>query len=105
MSIHATLSVLLTVITTTTIVLSGTITYLAFRAARREGSRPLRLLSYGFGAITLGLLAGGMGALLFQLDAQLTLLVQGLLVAPGFVLLLRSVYAMSPKPDPVRETG
>ncbi|WP_436925060.1 DUF7521 family protein [Halosimplex amylolyticum] len=86
------LSIVIVAVTTATLVFGSTISYFAHRAANRRESRALRLFSYGFGAITLGLLLGALGAVMFGLDAEGTLLVQGLLVAPGFVLLLRSLY-------------
>jgi hypothetical protein len=85
------------VVTTVTIVIGACIAYLARRAARRSDSRPLRLFSYGFGVITLGLLVGAAGAVFLGLDVERTLLLQGLVVAPGFALLLRSLYAISPR--------
>lgn len=95
MSLHPTLTVIIAVATTVTVVVGGTIAYLAHRAADRRGARSLRLFSYGFVAITLGVFVGGSGALVFGFDAERTLLVQGVLVAPGFLLLLRSLYDVS----------
>lgn len=91
---HATLTPLIAVVTTVVVVIGATIAALANRAANRHTSRPLRLFSYGFGAITLGLLVGGVGGLVVGLGVEQTLLVQGTLVAPGFVLLLRSLYSI-----------
>ncbi|WP_164471772.1 DUF7521 family protein [Halosimplex salinum] len=88
----APLVMLIVAVTTATLVFGSIISYLAHRAASRRDSRSLRLFSYGFGTITLGLFLGAIAALVFGLDAEGTLLVQGLLVAPGFVLLLGSLY-------------
>ena len=94
MTPHATLTPLIAVVTTVAVVIGATISFLAFRAADRHTSRALRLFSYGFGAITLGLLVGGVTGLVVGLDVERTLFVQGALVAPGFVLLLRSLYSI-----------
>lgn len=94
MTLHATLTPLIAVVTTVAVVIGATITLLALRAADRHTSRALRLFGYGFAAITLGLLVGGVGGLVVGLDVERTLLIQGALVAPGFVLLLRSLYSI-----------
>lgn len=94
MSPHTLFVPFIAAVTAVTAVVGATITYLAFRAANREASKALRLFGYGFGTITLGLFVGGSSWLVFGLDGQEALLVQGLLVAPGFVLLLRSLYIL-----------
>lgn len=94
MSVHTPLTPLIVVGTVVTVVIGATITSLAYRAAGRHRSRALRLFSYGFGAITLGFLVGGAAGLVVGLDVEHTLFVQGALVAPGFVLLLRSLYSI-----------
>lgn len=94
MSTYTPFAPMVAVVTTITVVIGVTISYVAFRAARREASRALRLFSYGFGAITLGIFVGGASGLVLGLDATTSLFVQGVLVAPGFVLLLRSLYSL-----------
>lgn len=94
---HPTLTPLIAAVTTLTVFIGATITLLAHRAANRHSSPALTLFSYGFGAITLGLLFGGAGGLVFGLDVERTLFVQGVLVAPGFALLLRSLYTVPRK--------
>lgn len=94
MSTHPTLTPLIAVVTAVTVVIGAMITLLAHRAANRHGSQALTLFSYGFGAITLGLLFGGTGGVVFDLDVEHTLFAQGVLVAPGFVLLFRSLYTL-----------
>jgi len=44
---------------TLTLVIGGLITYYSFRAYRRTGATQHRLLSVGFGILTLGAIAGG----------------------------------------------
>ncbi|WP_415383412.1 oxidoreductase [Halosimplex sp. TS25] len=92
------LSTVIVTVTTATVIFGSIISYYAHRAANRRASRSLRLFSYGFAAITLGLLLGALGAVVFGLDAEGTLLVQGFLVAPGFVLLFGSLYDL-PRPS------
>lgn len=94
MILHATLTLLIAVVMIVTVVIGATISFLALRAADRHTSRALRLFSYGFGAITLGLFVGSMAGLVVGLDVERTLLVQGALIGPGFVLLLRSLYSL-----------
>lgn len=94
MSAYTPLAPLVPVFTTVTVVIGATISYLAFRAARTRASGALRLFSYGFGAITLGIFLGGAGGLVLGLDVTGALFVQGVLIAPKFVLLLRSLYSL-----------
>ncbi|WP_436930758.1 DUF7521 family protein [Halosimplex halobium] len=98
MSTH-TITVATLVVTTVAVVLGAFVASLAHRAANRTSSRSLSLLSYGLGAVALGPLVGAVGAVTLGLDAESTLLVQGLFVAPGFALLVRSLY---PAGRPVR---
>ncbi|QLH77277.1 oxidoreductase [Halosimplex rubrum] len=99
MSTHTPLTVATLVVTTVAVVSGALVASLAYRAANRTASRELWLLSYGLAAIALGPLAGALGAVALGLDAESTLFVQGLLVAPGFALLVRSLY---PAGRPVR---
>jgi hypothetical protein len=94
MSTPSTFTPLVAVVTAVTVVIGAMITFLAHRAATRHESRALTLFSYGFGAITLGLLLGATGGLLLDLDVEHALFAQGVLVAPGFVLLFRSLYSV-----------
>ena len=49
----------LTALKTITLLLGGLITYLAYKAHRRSGARPLWYLAVGFGIVTMGLLLAG----------------------------------------------
>lgn len=75
------------------LVLSGTITLFAYRAARRTGSEALRLFAIGFAVISLGALLGGGVHLLSSYDIRIGIVVQSLLTAIGFTLLAYSLYA------------
>lgn len=77
---------------TITLLLGGLITYLAAKAARRTGARPLRLLALGFGIVTLGALIAGVVDRLLGLPFQLGLLVESVLVAVGFAVIVVSLY-------------
>lgn len=78
---------------TITLALGGLITYYAFRAYRRTRARPLGLLALGFGVVTVGALLAGLADQAFGLDTSLVLLVESLLTAGGFGIILYSLYA------------
>ncbi len=86
-----------TVVTTITVVIGAGISLFARRAADRHDSKPLHLFSYGFAAITLGVLGGGLAALGLGWSAVDALFVQGILIAAGFGLLARSLFAATPE--------
>jgi hypothetical protein len=88
--------VLVGIVTTVTLVVGGAIALTAHRAFRHAESSPLRLVSYGFGLIAVGLTVGG--ALMFPLGvgAGEALLVQDPLVAGGLALLARSLLDARP---------
>lgn len=78
---------------TTTLLLGGLVTYLALKAYRRTGARPLRALAIGFGIITLGSLLAGLGNQLLGLGFQESVLVQSVVTAVGFAVITYSLYA------------
>ncbi|UPV75370.1 hypothetical protein M0R89_04715 [Halorussus limi] len=78
---------------TITLVLGGLITYFAFKAYRRTGSRPLRALALGFGAVTLGSLVAGVVDRLLATAGTWALVVESALTAVGFAVILYSLYA------------
>lgn len=77
---------------TVTLVLGGTITYLAARAGRRTGSRGLWLLAVGFGVVTLGSLLGGMVDQVVAVGGHTATLVDSTLTAVGFAVITYSLY-------------
>jgi len=81
------------VLKTITLILGGAITYLAHKAYRRTGARPLRFLSIGFGFVTLGTLLAGVIDQLLNLGFQLGQLVETALVTIGFAVIVYSLYA------------
>jgi hypothetical protein len=78
---------------TLTLVLGGAITYLAYKAHRRTGARPLRFLAIGFGIVTLGSILAGVADQLFRMDLRIGLLVESVLIVAGFSVILYSLYA------------
>ena len=85
------------------LVLGGVITHLAYRAARRTGSPVMRRFAGGFALVTLGLLTGG--GLHQVLGWRLVdgVLVQRVLTALGFGLLVYSLYAHEGGPSSGRD--
>jgi hypothetical protein len=84
----------MTVVVITAVLVGGGISYLAYRAARRSESRPLRLFSVGFGTLTVGFAVGGVAAALLGVGAAESVVLQGVFVVVGLGLLLRSLYVM-----------
>ena len=83
---------LIVVLKTLTLVLGLTITYLSLKAYRRTGSAPLRSLTIGFGLVTLGAILAGAADQLVALDRSLALIVESLLTAAGFAVIVYSLY-------------
>ncbi|MFC6976920.1 oxidoreductase [Halomicroarcula sp. GCM10025709] len=92
-------TVLLVVVTAATLVVGGSIAHLAHRAARRTDSEPLRLFSYGFGIIAVGVAVSGLVSLVTTWTTGEVLLVQGGFVLVGLAFLVRSLYVGTPTPD------
>lgn len=86
-------TVLLVAVTTVTICVGSGIALMAHRAARRTDSDSLRLFSYGFGAISLGVAVSVVVALSTPLSTGEILLLQGVIVLFGYTLLVRSLYS------------
>ncbi|WP_216824766.1 DUF7521 family protein [Salinigranum rubrum] len=85
-------TVLLVVTKTVTLILGALITFLAYRAFRRQGAPALRALMVGFGLVTAGSALGG--ALYHVADIGFTLGVgiESLVTAAGFGVLVYSLY-------------
>lgn len=86
------LTSLVVVLKTLTLVLGGTITYLAFKAFRRTGSKSLRSLSVGFGLVTLGALLAGVADQIVGFQTDIALVVESVLTAAGFAVIVYSLY-------------
>ena len=81
------------VATKTVILLLGAlITYLALKAYRRTGSSSLRALAIGFGVVTLGAVMGGVAHQALGVSLSIGVLVESLLTALGFAIIVYSLY-------------
>ncbi|MFB6135448.1 MAG: hypothetical protein ABEJ04_01690 [Halobacteriaceae archaeon] len=78
---------------TLTLLLGGLVTYFALKAYRRTGAPALRALTVGFGFVTLGSLLAGVADQLLSVDTQYALLVESVLTAVGFAVIIYSLYA------------
>lgn len=83
---------LIIVIKTLTLGLGGLITYQAFKAFRRTRSSALRSLTIGFGLVTLGSLLAGFADQILGVPTDVALVVESLLTAGGFAVILYSLY-------------
>ena len=80
------------VLKTLTLVLGGLITYLALKAYRRVGSRPLEMLAIGFGFVTIGSLLAGVADQFTALSTDVAIVTESALTAAGFAVILYSLY-------------
>lgn len=86
------LTSLVVVLKTITLVLGLTITYLSYKAYRRSESAALRSLTVGFGLITLGALLAGVADQVVGLQTDFALVVESVLTALGFAVIVYSLY-------------
>lgn len=86
------LTSLIVVLKTITLALGLTITYLSYKAFRRTGSPALRSLALGFGLVTLGALLAGMVDQLMGLETNVALVIESVLTAAGFGVIIYSLY-------------
>lgn len=77
---------------TLSLVLGGLTTYLAFKAYRKTRSRSLGALSLGFGIITAGTFLAGVVDQVFDAGFRTGQLVESVLVAAGFLVIVYSLY-------------
>jgi len=78
---------------TTTFILGGVITYFAYKAYRRTGSRSLQSLAVGFGVVTLGSMLAGVVDQVLRLSRDVALTIEGFLTVIGFAIIVYSLYA------------
>ncbi|MDY7082275.1 MAG: hypothetical protein SXQ77_07715 [Halobacteria archaeon] len=83
---------LVVVVKTAILLLGGLITYMAFKAYRRTGSKSLRALSIGFGFVTFGSLVGGMVHQITNVGLASSVLVESSLVMVGLLIITYSLY-------------
>lgn len=91
MSAHLTTAII--ALKTITLMLGGLITYLSYRAYQRTGAPPLQYLSVGFGIATLGVFLGGVIDQVLDAGFQLGQLIETMLVALGFAVIVYSLYS------------
>ncbi len=92
MSPQVTTPVAIVALKTVTLLLGGLITYLSYKAYRRTGAEPLRYLALGFGIVTLGTFLAGVVDRILGASIQLGLIVEAVLVALGFGVIVYSLY-------------
>lgn len=80
------------VVKTVILLLGSGITYIAYRAYRRTGTPSLRVLSIGFGIITLGALLAGIAHQILSVSLELGILINSILVAIGLAIIMYSLY-------------
>lgn len=80
------------VVKTVTLLLGGGITYIAYKAYRRTGAPSLRALGVGFGVITCGALLAGIADQLLSVSLEMGILINSVLVAIGFAIIMYSLY-------------
>lgn len=90
MSSH--ISVVVIVLKTATLLLGGLITLYALKAYRRTGAPALRLLTLGFGVVTMGSLLAGVADQLIVVETQYALIIESALTTIGFAIILYSLY-------------
>jgi heme/copper-type cytochrome/quinol oxidase subunit 3 len=80
------------VVKTVILLLGSGITYIAFRAYRRTETPSLRVLSIGFGTITLGALLAGIAHQVLNVSLEMGVLINSVLVAIGLAIVMYSLY-------------
>lgn len=79
-------------IKTVILLLGSGITVIAYKAYRRTGARSLRTLAIGFGIITSGSMLAGIAHQVLGVDFQTGVLINSLLTAIGFGVIMLSLY-------------
>lgn len=80
------------VIKTLILALGGGIACIAYKAHRRTGAGSLRALAFGFSIITFGALLAGIAHQLLGVALETGVLINSLLTAIGFAIIMYSVY-------------
>lgn len=74
------------------LVLGGGITVIGYKAYKRTGAVSLRALTLGFGIITFGALLAGIAHQVLGVAFETGVLVNSLLTAVGFTIIMYSLY-------------
>lgn len=80
------------ILKTVILALGGGIAVIAYKAYRRTGAGSLRALAFGFGIITFGALLAGIAHQLFEVALETGVLINSLLTAIGFAIVMYSLY-------------
>lgn len=86
------IGIAIVVVKTVILLLGSGITYIAYKAYQRTGAPSLRALSLGFGVITLGVLFAGIANQILSVSLEAGILINSLLVAVGFGIIMYSLY-------------
>ena len=84
--------ILLVATKTAILLLGGSIAYFAFKAYRRTGDPSLRALVIGFSFVTIGALLGGIADQLLNIDLVTGVIIDSLLTAIGFGVIVYSLF-------------
>jgi heme/copper-type cytochrome/quinol oxidase subunit 3 len=87
-----TISLAIIVIKTIILVVGSGIAFIAYKAHRRTEAPSLRALAVGFGVVTLGALLAGIAHQVFDVSLQTGVLINSLLTALGFGIIMYSLY-------------
>ena len=86
------ISLAIFVVKTVILTFGGGIAVIGYKAYRRTGATSLRALAIGFGIVTFGALLAGIAHQLFGVSLQVGVLVNSLLTAIGFGVIMYSLY-------------
>ncbi|MEF8773939.1 MAG: hypothetical protein V5A23_08710 [Halobacteriales archaeon] len=84
---------LVVVLKSLSLVMGGLVTYFAYRAFDRTGSRALRALTVGFAIVTVGAMAAGVADQFLMVPDAYALAVESAMTTLGFGIILYSLYA------------
>lgn len=84
--------ILLVATKTAILLLGGSIAFFAFKAYRRTGDPSLRALVIGFSFVTIGALLGGIADQLLNIDLITGVIIDSLLTAIGFGVIVYSLF-------------
>jgi hypothetical protein len=85
-------AVVLVAAKTATLVFGSALTYLAYKAYRRTGSRSLRTLAFGIGLLIVGATLGGLLHQVFGFTLELSVSIQSIFTAVGFAVMTDSLF-------------
>jgi hypothetical protein len=86
------LDIALTAVKSGTLLLGSLIVLLSLRAYRRTGAPALRALTVGFGLVTLGAIAAGVGHQFTSLSLAQSVVIESTLTFLGFAVIVYSLY-------------